>query len=366
MTFAELANPGILTQPIYEPGKPIETVARELGLDPAGIIKLASNENPHGPSPKALAATQHALREAHLYPDGGYFALRQKLAAKLGLGMDQFVIGNGSNELIELMGHAFLAPGAEGVMHQSAFIVYKLVTLMFGANPVEVPLAAGLRQDLPALLAAVTPRTRLIFLASPANPTGATNPAEEIRALVRALPPHVILVMDEAYVDYLENPPDLRPLIAEGRKVICLRTFSKIYGLASLRIGYGYAAPELIAMLQRVRQPFNVNAIAAAAGTAALDDEAFVASCRRENRDGLVQLAAGFTRLALEFVPAQGNFILVKVGDGAAVFDALQRQGVITRPVKGYGLPEWLRVTVGTQAQNERLLTTLAGMLAKR
>ena len=361
MTFAELANPGILPQPIYEPGKPIETVARELGLDPTGIIKLASNENPSGPSPKALAAAQHALREAHLYPDGGYFSLRQKLSAKLGLGMNQFVLGNGSNELIELMGHAFLSPGTECVMHQSAFIVYKLVTLLFGARPVEVPLAIGLQQDLPSLLAAITPRTRLMFLASPANPTGATNTAEEIVALVRALPPHVILVMDEAYTDFLENPPDLRPLIAEGRKVICLRTFSKIYGLASLRIGYGYAAPELTAVLKRVRQPFNVNAIAAAAATAALDDEEFVTKCRCENRTGLAQLGAGFSRLGLEFVPAQGNFILVKVGDGVATFDAMQRQGVITRTVNGYGLPEWLRVTVGTQAQNERLLKTLAG-----
>ena len=366
MTFAELANPGVLTQPIYEPGKPIETVARELGLDPAGIIKLASNENPHGSSPKAIAAAQRALAEANLYPDGGYFSLRQKLSAKLGLGMDQFVIGNGSNELIELMGHAFLTPGAECVMHQSAFIVYKLATLMFGAKPVEVPLSAGLRQDLPSLLAAVTPRTRLVFLASPANPVGATNTAEEIVALVRALPAHVILVMDEAYVDFLERPPDLRPLIAEGRKVICLRTFSKIYGLASLRVGYGYAAPELIALLQRVRQPFNVNAIASAAAVAALDDEEFVIKCRRENRTGLKQLGAGFTQLGREFVPSQGNFILVKVGDGVAVFDALQRQGVITRPVKGYGLPEWLRVTVGTSVQNERLLKTLAGVLAKR
>jgi len=366
MTFADLANPGVLTQPIYEPGKPIETVARELGLDPAGIIKLASNENPHGSSPKGIAAAQRALQDANLYPDGGYFSLRQKLSAKLGLGMDQFVVGNGSNELIELMGHAFLTPGAECVMHQSAFIVYKLVTLMFGAKPVEVPLGAGLRQDLPSLLAAVTPRTRLVFLASPANPVGATNTAEEIVALIRALPSHVILVMDEAYVDFLENPPDLRPLIAEGKKVICLRTFSKIYGLASLRVGYGYAAPELIALLQRVRQPFNVNAIASAAAVAALDDEEFVTKCRRENRAGLAQLVAGFTHLGLEFVPAQGNFILVRVGDGIAVFDALQRQGVITRPVKGYGLAEWLRVTVGTQTQNERLLKTLAGALAKQ
>ena len=365
MTFAELANPGILTQPVYEPGKPIETVARELGLDPAGIIKLASNENPHGPSPLALAAAQRALSEAHLYPDGGYYALREKLARKLGLGMDQFVIGDGSNELIELLGHAFLAPGRECVMHASAFVVYKLVTLMFGATPVEVPLGPGLKQDTSALLAAITPRTRLVFLASPANPTGVVNSAEEIAALVRALPPHVILVMDEAYVEFLEQPPDLRPLIAEGRKVICLRTFSKIYGLASLRVGYGYAARELIAIVQRARQPFNVNAIAAAAAIAALDDEAFVARCRRENLAGLAQLATGFRALGLEFVPGHGNFQLVKVGDGGAVFEALQRRGVITRPVKGYGLPEWLRVTVGTPAQNERLLAGLAAVLPR-
>jgi len=364
MTYAELANPGILTQPVYEPGKPIETVARELGLDPAGIIKLASNENPFGPSPKGVAAAERALREANLYPDGGYFALRQKLAVKTGLGMDQFIVGDGSNEIIELLGHAFLAPGRECVMHRSAFIVYKLVTLMFGATPVEVPLA-GMRQDLGALAAAVTPRTRLVFLASPANPVGATNTAAEIAGLVRALPPQVILVLDEAYCDFLDNPPDLRPFIAEGRKVIGLRTFSKIYGLASLRVGYGYAAPELIAILQRARQPFNVNGIAAAAAVAALDDDEFVTKCRRENQAGLAQLGEGFRKLGLEFVPGQGNFLLVKVGDGGAVFGALQQQGVITRPVKPYGLPEWLRVTVGTRAQNERLLATLAGVLKR-
>jgi len=362
MTFAELANKGILTQPVYEPGKPIDQVARELGLDPAGIVKLASNENPFGPSPRAVAAAERALREANLYPDGGYFTLREKLARKTGLGMDQFIIGDGSNELIELLGHAFLAPGVECVMHQAAFVVYKLVTVMFGATPVEVPLV-NMRQDLGRLVAAVTPRTRLVFLASPANPTGATSTAEEITALVRALPPHVILVLDEAYVDFLDNPPDLRPLIAEGRKVICLRTFSKIYGLAALRIGYGYAAAELIAILQRTRQPFNVNGVAAAAAVAALDDEEFVARCRRENHAGLAQLGEGFGRLGLEFVPGQGNFLLVKVGDGTRVFAALQQRGLIVRPVKPYGLPEWVRITVGTRAQNERLLANLAEVL---
>jgi histidinol-phosphate aminotransferase len=362
MTFAELANKGILSQPVYEAGKPIDQVARELGLDPAGIIKLASNENPFGPSPKAVAAGERALREAQLYPDGGYFALRQKLAAKWALGMDQFVIGDGSNEIIELLGHAFLAPGVECVMHQASFIVYKLVTLMFGATPVEVPLV-NLRQDLRRLAAAVTPRTRLVFLASPCNPVGAANMEAEIVELVRALPPHVILVFDEAYAEYVEKAPDLRPLIAEGRKVICLRTFSKIYGLAALRVGYGYAAPEMIAIVQRARQPFNVNGIAAAMALAALDDHEFVAKCFRENRTGMTQLEAGCKRLGLEFVPGAGNFLLVKVGDGARVFAALQQRGIITRPVKPYGLPEWLRITVGTRAQNDRLLAALPDAL---
>ncbi|MBA4136516.1 MAG: histidinol-phosphate transaminase [Opitutus sp.] len=364
MTYAELANKGILTQPVYEPGKPIDQVARELGLDPAGIVKLASNENPLGSSPKAIAAAMRALQDAQLYPDGGYYLLRERLAKKWNLGMDQFVIGDGSNEIIELLGHAFLAPGVECVMHQASFVVYKLVTLMFGATPVEVPLAAGLKQDLKALAAAVTPRTRLVFLASPANPIGTTNTEAEIVELARALPPHVILVFDEAYAEYLEKAPDLRPLLAEGRKIICLRTFSKIYGLASLRVGYAYAPKELIAIVQRARQPFNVSAIASAAAVAALDDVEFVEHCRRENRAGLTQLGDGFAKLRLDYVRGEGNFLLVKVGDGVAVFDALQRRGLITRPVKPYGLPEWLRVSVGTREQNARLLDTLAAVLA--
>jgi histidinol-phosphate aminotransferase len=366
MSYAALANKGILQQPIYEPGKPIEQVARELGLDPAGIVKLASNENPLGPSPRARAAATRALQDAHLYPDGGYVALRERLARRWGLGPDQFIIGDGSNEIIELLGHAFLAPGLECVMHRSAFVVYKLVTLMFGATPVEVPLGPGFRQDLGALAAAVTPRTRLVFLASPANPLGVANSEEEILALVRALPDHVILVFDEAYAEYLERAPDLRPLLAEGRKVVCLRTFSKIYGLAALRVGYGYGARELIGIVQRARQPFNVSAIAAAAATAALDDDEFVQRCRTENAAGLAQLGEGLARLGLEFVPGHGNFLLAKVGDGPAVFDALQRVGLITRPVKAYGLPEWLRISVGTPAQNQRLLEALPAALPRR
>jgi histidinol-phosphate aminotransferase len=358
MKLDSLVKPSVRTQPVYEPGKPIEDVARELGLDPASIIKLASNENPWGPSPRAVEAARRALEHGELYPDGGCFALRQKLAVKWRLGADQFVVGNGSNEVIELLGHAFVSESDEVVMGAPAFVVYKLVTLLFGAKAIEVPLV-NYRHDLAKIAAAITPRTKLVYVCTPNNPTGTANTEEELLAFARALPPHVIAVFDEAYAEFLERAPDLRPLIAEGRNVICLRTFSKIYGLASLRIGYGYASAELCSVLNRVRQPFNVNAIAQAAAIAALDDEAFAAKTARENRAGLVQLENGCAALGLEVVKSVANFMLVKVGDGAKVFDLLQRRGVIVRPVKSYGMPEWVRVTVGTAEQNDRLLAEL-------
>jgi histidinol-phosphate aminotransferase len=362
MTLSALVNPTVLTQPVYEPGKPIEDVARELGLDPAGIIKLASNENPLGPSPLAIAAATKALAQSELYPDGGVVALRQKLAARHGLAPEQFVVGNGSNELLELLGHVFLRPGDEVVMGAPAFIVYKLVALLFGARAVEVPLVNH-RHDLAALARAVTPRTKIVFLPSPNNPTGTANTEAEILAFVRGLPEHVVFAFDEAYAEFLDNPPDLRPLIAEGRKVIGLRTFSKIYGLASLRVGYGYSSAELAALLNRVRQPFNVNAIGQAAAIAALDDASFVTRTRETNAAGLRQLEAAFTARKLEWVPSVANFMLVKVGDGARGFVELQKRGVIVRPMKPYGMPEWLRVTVGTEAQNARLLAALDEVL---
>lgn len=363
MNFEALAKPSVLTQPIYEPGKPIEYVARELGLDPATIIKLASNENPFGPSPRAVEAAKRALEHGALYPDGGCFELRQKLATKWGLGADQFVIGNGSNEIIELLGHVFLGPGDEVVMGDPAFVVYKLVTLLFGAKAVEVPLVNH-RHDLGKIAAAITPRTKLVFVCTPNNPTGTANTEAELLAFARALPEHVVAVFDEAYAEFLEQAPDLRPLIAEGRKVIGLRTFSKIHGLASLRVGFGYASAELCALLNRVRQPFNVNAIAQAAAVAALDDTAFAEKTARENRAGLVQLERGCRELGLEIVPSVANFMMVRVGDGWRVFETLQRRGVIVRPVKSYGMPEWVRVTVGTRAQNDRLLAELRTAVA--
>ena len=357
-SYADLARPEALSQPFYEPGKPIDDVARERGLDPATIIKLASNENPLGPSPQAVEAGRRALESVRLYPDGGGNTLRERLARRHGLGPDQFVLGNGSNEIFELIGHLFLRPGDEVVSGWPAFIVCKLVSLLFGARPVEVPLVDH-RHDLARMAAAVTERTRLVYLPSPNNPTGTANSAEEIEAFVQGLPETVVFVFDEAYAEYLENPPDLRPLISAGKKVICTRTFSKIHGLAGLRVGYGYAAPELIALLNRVRQPFNLNSVAQAAAIAALDDEGHVNRCRRANRQGLEVLTDGFLRLGLEHVPSVANFIAVKVGDGAGVYRALQDAGVIVRPMAGYGMGEWIRVSVGTSRENERLLKHL-------
>lgn len=358
MKVEQLANPSVLTQPTYEPGKPIENVARELGLDPESIIKLASNENSLGPSPLAVAAAQTALQQAHFYPDGGCFRLRQALAGKFGLSMDQFVIGNGSNEIIELLGHTFLRDGDEVVMATPAFVVYKLVTLLFGARPVEIPLRDW-RHDLRALRAAINLRTKLVCVCSPNNPTGTANDEAELIEFVRSVPDHVIIVLDEAYAEFLESPPDLRPLLQEHPNLICLRTFSKIYGLAALRVGYGYASRELCSLLNRVRQPFNANAIGQAAAVAALSDATFAAQAAAANRHGLQQLADGFRNLRLSFVPSVANFVLVEVGDGTRVFEYLQGRGVIVRPVKSYGLPKWVRVTVGTHEQNGRLLEEL-------
>ena len=335
-----------------------------MGLDPARIIKLASNENAFGPSPMAVEAARRAIGQGQLYPDGGCFALRDRLARFHGLAPGQFVIGNGSNEVIELLGHVFLGPGDEVVMGVPEFVVYRMVTLLFGARPVEVPLV-DFRNDLAALARAVSPRTRLVVVSSPNNPTGTASGADELSAFIRSLPATLICVVDEAYSDFAERPADLRPLIAEGRNVIGLRTFSKVYGLASLRLGYGYASEELASLLDRVRQPFNVNAIAQAAAAAALDDREFTGMCVAQTRRGLRRLEAGCAALGLEFVPSQANFLLMRVGDGAGVFDSLLHRGVIVRPLKLYDLPEWIRVTVGTADQNERFLGELSAVLRR-
>lgn len=355
MKYAELANAGVHEQPVYEPGKPIEYVAQEFGLDPAQIAKLASNENPFGPSPKALAAARAALAQAHLYPDGSCGKLRKAIAETRGVGEDAIIIGNGSNEIIELLGHAFLRPGLEVVMGAQAFIVYKLVTKLFGATPVEVPMA-DFGHDLKAMRAAVTERTRLLFVASPNNPTGVANREADLVELAESLPEHVILCLDEAYAEYLETAPNLRAQISAGRKVFCMRTFSKIYGLGGLRVGYGYGDPDLIQLLQRVRQPFNVSSVAQSAATAALADHEFVEHCRSANEAGRAQLVAGLEALGYPTLGGEANFVLSEVGDGGAFFRALQQRGMIVRPLVPYGMPAHVRITIGTETENIRLL----------
>ncbi len=365
MNFKDLVKPRVLTQPIYEPGKPISAVAREYGLDPGRVLKLASNENPFGTSPKALEAAKMALDSAWLYPDGGATELRRKLSDHLGIQPEQVLPGNGSNEIIELLGHAFLGEGDEAVMGAHAFIVYKLVTLLFGAKPVEVPMP-GLRHDLKAMAEAVTERTRLVFLPSPNNPTGTANTEEDVFVFVRSLPPNVLFVYDEAYAEYLEKPPDLRPLIEEGRNILCLRTFSKIYGMAGFRLGYGYGEPELIALLQQVRQPFNANLLAQEAALGALEDAEWVDFCRMANRQGLKQLETGLLEMGCRITPSSANFVLVEFESeeqAMALFRALQKRGIIVRPLKGYGLGRYLRISVGKPEQNLQVLDTLQGLL---
>ena len=377
MSIQSLANKYICDVPVYEPGRPIEEVAREMGLNPKSIIKLASNENPLGPSPKAVAAMRKALATSHLYPDGGGFYLRQAIAEKLGratsrlsagsarpsesgrpsISIDNIILGAGSNEIIEFLYHAFVSPGDEIIAGDRAFVIYAIMARMFQARCVEVPFR-GHTHDLKAMLAAITPRTKLVFVANPNNPTGTRVTDAELDDFIRRLPAHVMAVLDEAYIEFLDDPP---PSIeyAMKRNVVVLRTFSKIVGLAGLRIGYGVAQKECIDLLQRVRQPFNTNAVSQAGALAALDDAAHIRKTKAVTRRGLAYLYREFERLKLEYVPSCANFVLVNVGDGDEVFRGLQRRGVIVRPMRGYKMPEWVRVTVGTAEENRKFIRAL-------
>ena len=353
-------NPAFANVPTYQPGRPIEEVARELNLPPQEIIKLASNENPLGPSPMALAAMEKALSQIHLYPDGNAFYLKGKLAEKLGVEPANLILGNGSNEIIEFAGHALLGPDTEVVVSQYCFSIYPIVTRLFGANLVTVP-ARTYGHDLPAMLRAITPRTRVLFVANPNNPTGTLAPREEVVRLINEVPAEVLLVMDEAYFEFLDDPVDLLPLLRRGLNpnLLLMRTFSKIYGLAGLRLGYGIGHHDLIAALEKIRQPFNVNALVQAGALAALDDFEHLQRTRRNNAIGLKFFERALPDLHLKFVPSAANFLLVKVGDGQRVFEQLQQRGVITRPMGGYQLPEFIRISIGTPAENARCLTAL-------
>ena len=358
-------NPALRDLPVYQPGRPIDEVARELGLDPRSIAKLASNENPLGPSPLALDAMRKAVSQVHLYPDGNAFHLKQKLAAKLGLEPGHLILGNGSNEIIEFLGHALVAPGVEVVVSQFCFAIYPIVTRMFGGQPVVAP-ARDYGHNLDAMREAITPRTRLVFVANPNNPTGTLASSEDVLRLVESVPSHVLLVIDEAYFEYLENPLDLLPLIRSGERpnLLLMRTFSKIYGLAGLRLGYGIGSRDLITALEKIRQPFNTNAIAQAAALAALDDSEHLQRSRETNFTGMQFWQDALGHDGIEYVPSAGNFILVRVGDGNAVFGQLQKRGVIVRPMAGYQLPEWVRLSIGAGSENERCLAALREVLA--
>lgn len=366
ISYTELANSVVQKMPVYEPGKPIEYVAREFGLEPDEIEKMASNENPFGASPKAVAAAQASLAEINMYPDGGTILLRDRLAKHWSLDAGQFFIGNGSNEALMILGQTFLNPDCEVVYGEQAFVVYKIMTTLAGAKAVPVAMP-NYRTDLPAMRDAITKRTRMIILTEPNNPQGTASELEELIAFAKSLPEHVILVVDEAYAEFSSKWADLRPLIAKGRKIVCMRTFSKLYGLAGFRIGYMYGSAEVVGLMNRVRQPFNVNFPAQVAAVAALDDKEFVEKTLCGNAEGVKTLYAGFEKLGLNYVPTETNFILVHIGPHAGeVFVELEKRGVIVRPMKGYGMPESLRITVGTSQQNAKLLAALGEILNSR
>ncbi len=349
----------------YQPGKPISEVARELGLAEAGIVKLASNENPRGPSAAVRSAIVTALDELSRYPDGNGFALKAALCARLGVSPEQLVLGNGSNDVLELVTQAFLLPGQRTVYSQHAFAVYPLATQARGGIGIEVPATPELGHDLGAMLRAITPDTRIVFVANPNNPTGTWLPPDAIAAFLAAVPPEVLVVLDVAYEEYLEAAQH-SPAVAwcaRHPNLIISRTFSKAYGLAALRVGYGIMHPAVADMLNRVRQPFNVNSLAQVAAVAALADTDYVTESRDLNRRGMAQLEEGLRSLGSRWVPSHANFLLVHVGDGTGVFQRLLKQGVIVRPVASYGLPEHLRVTIGLPAENARFLEALSRAL---
>ncbi len=349
----------------YQAGKPIEELARELGLDPAGIVKLASNENPLGMPASAKRAIAAALEDLARYPDDNGFALKAAISARCSVPAEWILLGNGSSDILNLAAAAVLMPGRSAVFSQYAFAVYGLATQARGATSIVVP-ARDYGHDLAAMAAAIRPDTALVFITNPNNPTGTYLSGAAIEAFLEQVPPHVVVVLDEAYNEYL--PPDLKTdALAWVRRypnLLVSRTFSKAFALAGLRVGYGIAQPALVDLLQRVRQPFNVNSVAQAAAVAALADEDFIAQGYELNRAGLAQLSAAFDRLGLDYVPSYGNFILVKLGPAARINQELLKRGVIVRPVANYGLPEWLRISVGLHSENERFIAALEESLA--
>jgi len=365
MSLCDLAPPYIRSIAPYQPGKPISELAREMGLDEASIIKLASNENPLGASPRARRAIERELDELARYPDGNGFALKQALCRRYGVRAEQIVLGNGSNDVLDLAARAFLTPQSSAIYSQHAFAVYPLAVQAIGATGIEVA-AKDYGHDPDAMLRAIRPDTRLIFVANPNNPTGTMIPGGRLETFLAAVPQTVLVVLDEAYNEYVPRDAayDSFPWLARFPNLVVTRTFSKVYGLAGLRVGCAFAAPEVADLMNRVREPFNVNSVALAAATAALEDGEFVARSVALNAAGMSAVTAGLKRLGLEYIPSHGNFVTFRVRDAAGVYLRLLKQGVIVRPIASYGMPDWLRVTIGLESENVRFLESLERSLA--
>lgn len=363
--FLAAALPSVQQLSPYVPGKPVEELARELSLNPEDIVKLASNENPLGPSASVCAAIAEALPELTRYPDGSGFALKSKLAEHYAVETGQVTLGNGSNDILELVARAWLAPGRNAVFSAHAFAVYPIATLASGAECREVP-AKDYGHDLDAMAAAIDSNTRVVFIANPNNPTGTWFNQATLNTFLSQVPEHVLVVLDEAYIEYAadSNLPDGMDYLSRYPNLLVSRTFSKAYGLAALRVGYAMSSKAIADVLNRVRQPFNVNSLALVAACAALDDAHYLERSRELNSQGMQQLEEGFKTLGLSWIPSRGNFIAVDFAqDAAPINQALLEQGVIVRPVAGYGMPNFLRVSIGTQAENQRFLDVLTQVL---
>jgi histidinol-phosphate aminotransferase len=366
MQIRDLAPPYIRGIAPYQPGKPISELAREMGLDPASIIKLASNESPLGVSPLAMRAIKNVLDELSRYPDGNGFELKRALSARYGVAEERIVLGNGSNDVLELATRAFLTPRDSALYSQHAFAVYPLAVQAIGATGIEVP-ARDFGHDPEAMLRAVRSNTRLTFIANPNNPTGTMIEAARLEAFLAAVPQQVLVVLDEAYNEYV--PPEFRvdtvAWLNRFPNLVLTRTFSKVYGLAGLRVGYAFAAAGVADLMNRVRQPFNVNSVSLAAAAAALDDTDFVRQSVELNRIGMRQVTEALARLGIEYIRSFGNFVSFKVNDAANVYQNLLRLGVIVRPIASYGMPDYLRVTIGLESENARFLESLEQALRR-
>jgi len=364
MDFFKSVNTGVLSLAPYQPGKPVEELERELGL--SQIVKLASNENPLGPTPQLQHHLGEMLKDCARYPDGSAFQLKQKLSEQLGVSIDCLTVGNGSNDVLELLARLFLKPGYNAVVSQHAFVVYGLVTQSLGATLKEVP-CVDYQQDLTATLAMIDDRTRMVFIANPNNPTGTWVRRDALEGFLKAVPATTLVVLDEAYVEYVDDPeyPNGLTLLDQHPNLVVTRTFSKAYGLAALRLGYAVSHPDVADLMNRIRQPFNVNSIALAAGLIALDDSEHVAQGVAVNQQGLLDLNAGLADLSLSAIPSAGNFVCFDVGqDALPIYQALLMQGVIVRPIGVYGLPRHLRVSVGTPQENRVFLKALGRVLS--